>query len=153
MSTTPDRATQNALSFVDTILAAGGFRLRPLSYALINHLRLLEMQLGAGKEAMDALTGEQKLDQIHAFLYIQAGPLPEVARAVRAYVKARSSGTDQATAWEDWLINHVDPFLTQIPPDGIAAAMEQIEQLGEVDAAIVTAEPPAHHKPERQDPN
>jgi hypothetical protein len=150
---TPEERTQkNALSFLDTVLSAGNFKPPPALLSSSSIIfRLLEMKLGTG-EAMEPSPSMQKLDQVHAFLFIQAAPAPR-CRPRRARVRQAREGEGQAAAWEDWLINHVDPFLTQIPPEGIAAAMEQIEQLGEVDAAIVTAEPPAHHKPERQDPN
>lgn len=155
---TATRESKNALSFLDTIVTAGGFTLRPPGYFTVNALRTLDMSLGKGKDACAVLTESQMREQIHAFLFIQAAPLDQVSRAIRAYDRLISPRGDEAPlspadAWDEFMIGFVDPFLAQIPPDGISAAYEMLATLDEADAAVVDAKPPADQGRERPDPN
>jgi hypothetical protein len=136
------RDRSNALAFLDQLVSPGGFKFRPFSYGTINNMRLLGMALGRGKAAVEALTGQQKADQIHAFLFIQAAPLPVVSAAVRKHSGyLGEEGATAESAFEKFMIEHVEPWLSEIPPEGIAAASTQLEQLGELAAAVVEAKP------------
>lgn len=148
------RESKNALAFLDSIVTAGGFPLRPPGYFTINALRTLDMKLGKG-----VVLGESEMkEQVHAFLFIQAAPLDSVSRGIRFYERLISPRGDATPlspedAWDEFMIKFVDPFLAQIPPDGISAAYEQLGTLEEADAAVVDAVPPADAGRERQDPN
>lgn len=154
------RERLNALSFLDSMVASGGYKLRPAGYLTVNCLRLLEMSLGRGDEALAALSRQEMEEQVYAFLFIQAAPVPQVNRAVRQYERARfprGAGVapmSREDAWNQFIDEHVAPFLAEIPPDGVAAVYEQLQQLEEADAATVDAEPPeTHGKREVADPN
>lgn len=152
------RETKNALSFLDTMVTAGGFGLRPPGYFTVNALRTLDMKLGKGRDACAELTPSAMTEQVHAFLFIQAAPLDSVSRGIRYYERLINPRGDTAPlapedAWDEFMIKFVDPFLAQIPPEGIAAAYEQLGTLDEADAAVVDAAPPADQGRERPDPN
>ena len=156
MSTT--RESKNALAFLDSIVTAGGFQLRPPGYFTVNALRTLDMKLGKGKDVCDNLGEFAMKEQVHAFLFIQAAPLDSVSRGIRFYERLVSPRGDTAPltpddAWDEFMITFVDPFLAQIPPEGIAAAYEQLGTLDEADAAVVDAAPPHDQGRERPDPN
>lgn len=152
-----NREQKNALSFLDSLVSAGGFSLRTPGYFTVNALRTLDMKLGKGKSVCETLSENELKDQVHAFLFIQAAPLESVSRAIRSYEglvhpKGDAVALSPAAAWEEFLIRFVDPFLAEIPPEGIAAAYEQIETLDEADAAMVDAVPPADQTKDRPDP-
>jgi len=156
MSTTP-RESKNALAFLDLIVTAGGFQLRPAGYFTVNCLRALDMKLGKGKEVCGELSPSAMTEQVHAFLFIQAAPLETVSRGIRFYDRLVSPRNEEPPlspedAWDEFMIKFVDPFLAQIPPEGIAAAYEQLGTLDEADAAVVDAAPPADQGRERPDP-
>ena len=152
------RESKNALAFLDSIVSAGGFPLRPPGYFTVNAMRTLDMRLGKGKDACADLSASAMSEQVHAFLFIQAAPLEAVSRGIRFYERLVSPRGDAAPlspddAWDEFMIKFVDPFLAQIPPEGIAAAYEQLGTLDEADAAVVDASPPAEQRRERPDPN
>jgi len=153
-----NRESKNALAFLDSIVTAGGFSLRPPGYFTVNALRTLDMKLGKGKDVCATLSESAMKEQVHAFLFIQAAPLDTVSRAIRFYDRLVSPRGDAVPlspddAWDEFMIKFVDPFLAQIPPEGIAAAYEQLGTLDEADAAVVDAKPPADAGRERPDPN
>lgn len=142
-----ERSRKNALAFLDTLVTPGGFHFRPFSYGTLNNLRLLGMSLGQGKEAVAKLTPAQQRDEMHAYLFLQAAPLPIVAAAVRSHSAALGDGAAQpAQAFEKFMVTHVEPWLAEIPAEGIEAAFAQLAELGETGAAIVAADPPADTK-------
>jgi hypothetical protein len=152
------RESKNALAFLDSIVSAGGFQLRQPGYFTVNAMRTLDMKLGKGKDACAELSAAAMSEQVHAFLFIQAAPLESVSRGIRFYERLVSPRNDAAPlspedAWDEFTIKFVDPFLAQIPPEGIAAAYEQLGTLDEADAAVVDAAPPADQRRERPDPN
>lgn len=149
----PDsREEKNSLAFLDYLAGAGGYQLRPPSYYTLETMHLLELALIAGKEAWAALDPDAQRDEIHAYLFIQAAPLPAVARAVRAFRKARRT-QPRPELWEDWVCEHLEPFLATLAPEHKAALEDQLEALDEIDAARVSASPPPGGKSERTDPN
>ena len=149
--TPEDRQTNNALSFLDPMLTAGGFKLRPISYFSINAMRTLGLKIGRGKEATEALSPSEMADQLHTLLFIQAADLGAVSRAVRGFVAA-SKNENEAAAWEVLQNDFITPFLADIPPEGIAAVYEQMSSMTEVEAALVEAKAPKDQRPERTDP-
>jgi len=152
------RESKNALAFLDSIVTAGGFQLRPPGYFTVNALRTLDMKLGKGKDVCADLSETAMKEQVHAFLFIQAAPLDSVSRGIRFYDRLVEPRGDAAPlspdeAWDEFMIKFVDPFLAQIPPEGIAAAYEQLGTLDEADAAVVDAIPPPDQRRDRPDPN
>jgi len=152
------RESKNALAFLDSIVTAGGFQLRPPGYFTVNALRTLDMKLGKGKDVCADLSETAMKEQVHAFLFIQAAPLDSVSRGIRFYDRLVEPRGDAAPlspdeAWDEFMIKFVDPFLAQIPPEGIAAAYEQLGTLDEADAAVVDAIPPTDQRRDRPDPN
>ena len=146
-----DRQRKNALAFLENLVTPGGFEIRPLGYLTVLQIKLLGLRFGAEKKD-DAEPGSVPMDPVHAFLFIQAAPLPRVTRAVRAHSKWLKTMSPE-DALEEFLVEYVEPWLAEIPPEGIEAAFEQLSQLDEIDAAAITAEPPPGSKAEPPDPN
>jgi hypothetical protein len=145
--TPSDRARKNGLSFLETLVSPGGFTIRPLGYLTVVNIQLLGLQFGTADKSAPV-----PMDHVHAFLFIQAAPLTRVSRAIRAHSKLLAT-TPPEEAFEEFLVTHVEPWLAEIPPDGIAAAFEQLSQLDEIDAAAIVASPPPGQKSDPPDPN
>lgn len=151
-----ERSRKNALAFLETLVSPGSFTIRPIGYLTISNIQLLGLNFGGGKKGNDGeplpLTPAEQRRQrrqrrhVHAFLFLQAAPLPEVSRAIRAHEKLLDAETPAEDAFDAFMAGHVDPWLAVIPPEGIAAAYEQLAQLDEIDAAVVTAAPPDAQK-------
>ena len=107
--------------------------------------------LGDGEAATAALTQSQKMDQMHAFLFIQSAPIPDVHRAVRAYVKCRAE-KPAVDALSEIALAFFHPWLAELPDDAFDLAAQQIDEMGEISAAVVDAKPPKDQKRERPDP-
>lgn len=135
------RAEKNSLAFLDHLAGVGGYTLRPPGYLTLEQVGLLELRLVRGKDEYEALSASEKLDEIHAYLFVQAAPLPTVSRAVRSFRKARAA-LPRDEAFEEFMVNHVEPFLATLTPDIKAELKEQLGQLDEIEAARVDAEPP-----------
>lgn len=149
--TDPKRERKNALAFLQTLVSPGGFKIRPIGYLTIANIQLLGLDFG-GKRGDDGkpreLTKQEiriRKDHVHAFLFIQAADLSHVARAIRAHEKLLDD-VEQEEAFDRFIVEWVTPWLADIPPEGISAAYEQLGQLDEIDAAVVTATPPADQK-------
>src|ERR1051325_3903490 len=149
----PDsREEKNALAFLDYVAGSSGYKLRPASYYTIETMKLLELALIAGKAAWMALDPDAMRDEVHTYLFIQAAPAPRVSRAVRTYRRWRREKAREEI-WEEWMCLFVEPFLADLTPEVRAEFEEQLETLDEIDAARVSADPPAGGRRERPDPN
>jgi hypothetical protein len=147
-----ERSQKNSLAFSETTATPAGFKMRPVGYKTLSWMRLLELTLGEGEAAMAALSQSQKMDQLHAFLFIQSAPIDMVHRAVRSYVKRRA-GQPANAALSAIALEFFHPWLADLPPDALDLAGEQLGEMDEITAAVVDAKPPKDHKPERPDPN
>lgn len=140
------RNRKNALAFLQTLVTPGGFQIRELGYQTIANIQLLGLEFSQPADAAGKpleLTPPQKRvrrDSVHAYLFIQAAPLVDVARAIRAHSKLLDT-MPPAEALDEFMVTVVEPWLATIPPDGITAAYEQLAQLDEIDAAVVKATP------------
>ena len=127
-------------------------KLRPPGYLTLETVGLLELSLARGKEQFMALEEAGRLDEIHAYLFIQAAPLALVSRSVRAFRHALKTQS-RSEAFEDFVCTAVEPFLATLTPDIQGELAEQLGQLDEIEAARVDASPPPGGKRERPDPN
>ncbi len=145
------REEKNSLAMLDHLAGMGGYQLRPPSYYTVENVRLLELCFG-DKERLKELPAAALQDELHAYLFIQAAPLPAVARAVRGYRAARAK-MEREAAFTDFICDHVEPFLATLTPDIRAELAEQLTGFDEIEAARVDASPPPGGKTERHDPN
>lgn len=154
MSTPDERTRRNALAFLDAFAHAAGVEgPRPMGYLAISNLQLLGLKLGQGKEAIAGLSPVEKRDQINAFIWLLCAPLPAVSRALRAYDRALTAGRTQPEAFEDLMIDTIEPWIATIGTEALERALATIDTLEDIDAAAVTAQPPPDAKTERTDPN
>jgi hypothetical protein len=150
-----DRTRKNALAFLDAFAhSTGADRPRPLNYLAISNMQLLGIKLGGGKEALAGLGRLELRDQVNAFIWLQCAPLPLVSRGIRRHEKLLAAHEgDAQTAFEDFMVEVVEPWIATVPAESLEHALDQLTKLDEIDAASVTAEPPADLKPDRPDPN
>lgn len=149
-----DHEEKIAMAFLEGLASSGGYELRPVAYDTINRVKLLELTLGSGdKEAWMALDEDRRLDEIHAYLFIQSAPLQEGAAVIRAFrTRKRNDGIEDAFEW--LMVNHVDPFLSRLSPSAKADLAEQLTSFDAIEAARVVAVPPlAGGRSEPPDPN
>lgn len=133
------RHRKNALAFLDAFASAVGEKPRPLGYLTISNMRLLGLKIG-DSAALALLTPMQRRDQIHALLWIFCAPLAEVSRGLRAHERLLAAAPD--SAFEEFTIAHVEPWLAGIDPEKLEHGFSLLAQMDEIDAASVTAEPP-----------
>jgi len=146
------REEKLALSFLDHLAGIGGHKLRPVSYLTLEQVGLLELNLARGDEGRAALDPNALQDEIHTYLFLQAAPLPDVSRAVRKFRRERAT-KDRAEAFEDFVVNYVEPFLATLAPEEKAELAESLEGLDQVVAAQIVPAPPPGQKRETPDPN
>lgn len=146
------REEKNALAFLDHLAGVGGHKLRPVSYLTLEQVALLELRLAGGDEARATLDANGLQDEIHTYLFLQAAPLPVVSRAVRAFRRLRA-GKARAEAFEEFIVEHVEPFLATLAPEDKADLAASLESLDQIGAAQVTPVPPPGQKREHPDPN
>jgi hypothetical protein len=152
---TPEqRSKKNALAFLDHLAGAAGYEARPAGLLTLQQVELLGLKFSAADRA--ALSRQEAFDQINVYFFLQTAPLKQVARAVRAFCRAEEN-TGRQAAWDDLLCDHVEPFLaSELSPEMEVEMNEQLDQLGEVVAAQVDAQPPPSSGASRRehlDPN
>ncbi len=147
------REELNGLAFISRLASTGGYRLRAFSYATTKAVDLFKLAFNSPKE-WAALDSDTQADQVHALMFIQGAPLPEVERAARRFRKLRREQSPEA-AWEDFMCETVAPFLATLGPDAQKDMLEQFAQMEEAGAAVVDARPPKGQarSRERLDPN
>lgn len=147
------REEKNALAFLDHLAREGGYKLRPPGYQTAINLQLLESRFLTGGEVWKALSADEQRDELHAYVFIQAAPLPLVARAVRKFRRDRATHPRE-DLWEDFVCEVIEPFLAELAPEDRAEIEQQLGSLDEIEAARVIATPPSGGKnTERPDPN
>lgn len=152
----PDsREEKNALAFIEHLTSACGYTLRPPSYLTLEYVGLLGLTFGrrADGAAQDA-DPARSADEVHAYLFIQAAPFRTVSRGIRSY-RAELKTVPREEAFENFLADHVEPFLAALTPEVKAELAEQLGQMDEVSAAQIDAMPPPSPggKTQRHDPN
>lgn len=146
------REVKNALAFLDHIGEVTGRKLRPASIYTLANMQLLNLvQIGEDKKVVHnkAVLASDIAD---VYLFLHAAPERVVSRAVRSYVRAASAGA--AEALEDFICDHVAPFLMTLSPEVLEELTEELDKSDEIAAAQVHATPPKRTgKEEPPDPN
>ena len=141
------RTQSEGLAFLTGVTEACGYKMRPFSYETINACRLLEMPFfdENAKDRIAAMDSQQMADLTNVFLFIQTAPVPEVARAVRAFCKMKNAGTHEE-AWEALMCDRVAPFLATLAPGAADSLVEQFEAIADAGAVGSVAVPPDSKK-------
>ncbi len=148
---TKQRETKNALSFLGRLAGTGGYKLRAVGYYTMEAIKLFGLAFG-DPESWQKLEQTLQRDHVHALMFIQGAPIPEVERAARRFTRIEKTDGREA-AWEDFVCDIVAPFLATLGTDAQVDMLDQFEQMSEAGAAIVEARPPKGQKRERPDPN
>lgn len=149
------RETRNALAFLSHVVKGTGGELRPPGLYTLNCMKLLDMLTTEGDDAKPVVkltTAIAATDLSNTYLFLHAAPVPQVERAVRAYV--REKDRDREEAWENFIADKVAPFLSTLAPEELVKLQDELGKLDEIAAAQVTATPPDRAgKTELPDPN
>ena len=128
--TTDERTQTNLDTFIAPALEAGGITLRPFSADTLTICRALglTMVVGGDKEAVEALSADDKQRQLTTFLFIQSQPLDMVKKAVKLAREDRQAFEDE----------YLLPFELELPVTAMFAAMQQLESnLTAIEAAQI----------------
>jgi hypothetical protein len=146
------REVKNALAFLDHIGEVTGRKLRPTSIYSLTAMQLLGLVKMGEDGKITHNTAMLKRDISDTYLFIHAAPERAVSKAVRSYERAATAG--DADAWENFIGDHVAPFLMSLTPDLVTELEEELSKADEITAAQVHASPPKRTgKEETPDPN
>lgn len=150
------RDKRNALAFLSAFGKSCGRQVRLPNYYTLNCMKLLDMvsvEDGPGPGITLRNDRLSASDLTSAYMFIHAAPPPDVERAVRAYQREQSAITP-ADAWDNFMADHVAPFMASLTPEELTQLEQNLESLEEIEAARVDATPPTPvGKPEIPDPN
>ena len=132
--TADERTQTNIDTFIAPAPEAGGITLRPFSAGTLTICRALglTMVVGGDKEAVEALSADDKQRQLTTFLFIQSQPLDVVKKAVK------TARENRAAFEEEYLL----PFELELPVTAMFETMHQLEQsLVSIEAAQIEVLP------------
>ena len=128
---TADARTQlNLDTFIAPAPEVGSITLRPFSAGTLTLCRALglTMVVGGDKEAVEALSADDKQRQLTTFLFIQSQPLDVVKKAVKLAREDRQAFEDE----------YLLPFELELPVTAMFTAMAQLENnLTAIEAAQI----------------
>ena len=130
--TADERTQTNIDAFIAPAPEAGGITLRPFSAGTLTICRALglTMVVGGDKEAVEALSADDKQRQLTTFLFIQSQPLDVVKKAVKLAREDRQAFEDE----------YLLPFELELPVTAMFTAMHQLENnLTAIEAAQIEA--------------
>ena len=128
--TTDARTQINLDTFIAPAPEAGGITLRPFSAGTLTICRALglTMVVGGDKEAVEALSADDKQRQLTTFLFIQSQPLDAVRKAVKLAREDRQAFEDE----------YLLPFELELHVTAMFTAMTQLESnLTAIEAAQI----------------
>ena len=130
--TADERTQTNIDTFITPAPEAGGITLRPFSAGTLTICRTLglTMVVGGDKEAVEALSADDKQRQLTTFLFIQSQPLDVVKQAVKLAREDRQAFEDE----------YLLAFELELPVTAMFTAMAQLENnLTAIEAAQIEA--------------
>lgn len=125
-----ERTQTNLDTFIAPATETGGITLRPFSAGTLTICRALglSMVVDGDKEAVGALSADDKQRQLTTFLFIQSQPLDVVKKAVKLARENRQAFEDE----------YLLPFELELPVTAMLTAMQQLEQnLTAIEAAQI----------------
>ena len=128
--TTDERTQTNLDTFIAPTPEVSGITLRPFSAGTLTLCRALglTMVVGGDKEAVEALSADDKQRQLTTFLFIQSQPLDAVKKAVKLAREDRQAFEDE----------YLLPFELELPVTAMFTAMTQLENnLTAIEAAQI----------------
>ena len=128
--TADERTKTNIDTFIAPAPEAGSITLRPFSAGTLTLCRALglTMVVGGDKEAVEALSADDKQRQLTTFLFIQSQPLDVVKKAVKLAREDRQAFEDE----------YLLPFELELPVTAMFTAMQQLENnLTAIEAAQI----------------
>ena len=130
--TADERTQTNIDTFITPAPEAGGITLRPFSAGTLTICRVLglTMVVGGDKEAVEALSADDKQRQLTTFLFIQSQPLDVVKKSVKLARENRQAFEDE----------YLLAFELELPVTAMFTAMQQLEEnLTAIEAAQIEA--------------
>ena len=147
------REEKNALAFFNYLATSAGGVLRPINRKTVQDMQLLELSMSHGTLEWKQLSPDRMQDELDVFFFLHVADLRVVTLAIRQFRRALQS-TPRETAFEELMVQYVEPFLRSLTHDQKETLIEQFETLDRIAAAQVTAAPPSgQSSQERPDPN